>query len=75
MDLQEIKTKYLKKRFIIPGVIVLALGGICAANFNANKILTRRKSSKKCTITDRDNALIAIVQSGLVDQNVGLEIF
>lgn len=31
--------------------------------------------SKKCTVTDRDNALIAIVQSGLVDQNVGLEIF
>ena len=31
--------------------------------------------SKKCTITDRDNALITIVQSGLVDQNVGLEIF
>ena len=31
--------------------------------------------SKKCTITDRDNAIIAIVQSGLVDQNVGLEIF
>jgi flagellar M-ring protein FliF len=31
--------------------------------------------TKKCTITDRDNALITIVQSGLVDQNVGLEIF
>ncbi len=31
--------------------------------------------SKKCTITDRDNAIITIVQSGLVDQNVGLEIF
>ncbi len=31
--------------------------------------------TKKCTITDRDNALIAIVQSGLMDQNVGLEIF
>ncbi len=31
--------------------------------------------TKKCTMTDRDNALIAIVQSGLVDQNVGLEIF
>ncbi len=31
--------------------------------------------TKKCTITDRDNAIIAIVQSGLVDQNVGLEIF
>lgn len=31
--------------------------------------------TKKCTITDRDKAIIAIVQSGLVDQNVGLEIF
>ena len=31
--------------------------------------------TKKCTITDRDNAIIAIVQSGLIDQNVGLEIF
>ena len=31
--------------------------------------------SKKCTITDRDKAIITIVQSGLVDQNVGLEIF
>ncbi|MDR1168266.1 MAG: hypothetical protein LBK53_05170 [Heliobacteriaceae bacterium] len=31
--------------------------------------------SKKCTITDRDQAIIAIVQSGLMDKNVGLEIF
>ncbi|MBP3820215.1 hypothetical protein J6G99_01055 [bacterium] len=31
--------------------------------------------SNKCTITDRDKAIITIVQSGLVDQNVGLEIF
>ena len=31
--------------------------------------------TKKCTVTDRDNAIIAIVQSGLMDQNVGLEIF
>ncbi len=30
---------------------------------------------KKCTITDRDQAIIAIVQSGLMDKNVGLEIF
>ena len=52
MDLQEIKTKYLKKRFIIPGVIVLALGGICAANFNANKITYQTEKLKKCTITD-----------------------
>ena len=31
--------------------------------------------SSKCTVNDRDKAIIAIVQSGLVDQNVGLEIF
>ena len=31
--------------------------------------------AKKCTTTQRDEALILIVQSGLVDQNVGLEIF
>ena len=31
--------------------------------------------TKKCTVTDRDNAFITIVQSGLFDQNVGLEIF
>ena len=31
--------------------------------------------SSTCTINDRDKAIIAIVQSGLVDQNVGLEIF
>lgn len=31
--------------------------------------------TSKCTVNDRDKAIIAIVQSGLVDQNVGLEIF
>lgn len=30
---------------------------------------------KACTTLDRDKALLAIVQSGLMDQNVGLEIF
>ena len=30
---------------------------------------------KKCTTNERDEALLQIVQSGLVDQNVGLEIF
>ncbi len=39
---------------------------------NKNKCSTL---SNKCTVTDRDKAIIAIVQSGLVDQNVGLEIF
>lgn len=32
-------------------------------------------SKKACTTLDRDKALLAIVQSGLMDQNVGLEIF
>lgn len=32
-------------------------------------------TGKKCTTTQRDEALILIVQSGLVDQNVGLEVF
>ncbi|MBR1460976.1 hypothetical protein IJ596_05030, partial [bacterium] len=30
---------------------------------------------RACSVEDRDKAIIAIVQSGLVDQNVGLEIF
>ena len=30
---------------------------------------------KACYTTDRDTALIQIVQSGLMDQNIGLEIF
>ena len=32
-------------------------------------------TGKKCTNIQRDEALLQIVQSGLVDQNVGLEIF
>ncbi len=32
-------------------------------------------NKKACTTSDRDRALLAIVQSGLMDQNVGLEIF
>lgn len=32
-------------------------------------------AKKACTNLDRDKALLAIVQSGLMDQNVGLEIF
>ena len=31
--------------------------------------------TKKCTVTDRDRALLTIVKSGLMDKNVGLEIF
>lgn len=32
-------------------------------------------NKKACTTTDRDKALLAIVKSGLMDQNIGLEIF
>ena len=53
MDLQKIKTKYLKKRFIIPAVIVLALGGFFTANFiSANKVTYQTEKLKKCTITE-----------------------
>ena len=31
--------------------------------------------TKKCTVSDRDRALLTIVKSGLMDKNVGLEIF
>ena len=44
-----------------------------------SKLILNKKNcsslSKKCTMNDRDKAIITIVQSGLVDQNVGLEIF
>lgn len=32
-------------------------------------------NAKKCTVKERDQAIMAIVESGLYDQNVGLEIF
>lgn len=61
---------------------MLAKQGITAErelNGTKSKLVLNAKNcstlTKKCTITDRDKALIAIVQSGLVDQNVGLEIF
>ncbi len=31
--------------------------------------------TSKCTITDRDRAILTIVKSGMMDKNVGLEIF
>ncbi len=41
-------------------------------------ILNAKKCSNvgnKCTVSDRDTALMTIVKSGLMDQNVGLEVF
>ncbi len=46
---------------------------------NKSKLVLNAKNcstlTNKCTISDRDKAIITIVQSGLIDQNVGLEIF
>lgn len=52
MDLQEIKTKYLKKRFIIPLAAIIALSTLGIAKINANKITYQTKKLEQCTITD-----------------------
>ena len=62
---------------------MLAKQGIVAdrqLNGTKSKLVLLEKNcssltNKKCTISDRDKAIVAIVQSGLMDQNVGLEIF
>ena len=44
-----------------------------------SKLILNQKNcsnlSSKCTTGDRDNAIMIIVKSGLMDQNVGLEVF
>ena len=52
MDLNEIKTKYCKKRYIIPLALALVIGGISISNINANKITYQTQKLAKCTITD-----------------------
>ena len=52
MDLQEIKTNYCKKRYIIPLALALVIGGISLVNINANKITYQTQKLTKCTITD-----------------------
>lgn len=52
MDLQEIKTKYCKKRIILPIVAVLAIGGCCFWQFDKNKVVYQTKKLETCTITD-----------------------
>ena len=57
------------------GIIVDRVG----SGTKSDLVLSKKNCSsivkKACTVADRDKAIIAIVQSGLVDQNVGLEIF
>ncbi len=52
MDLQEIKTNYCKKRYIIPLALALVIGGVSLVNINANKITYQTQKLTKCTITD-----------------------
>lgn len=52
MDLQEIKTNYCKKRYIIPLALALVIGGISLVNINTNRITYQTQKLAKCTITD-----------------------
>ena len=52
MNLQEIKTNYCKKRYLIPLTIALIIGGITLVNINANKITYHTQKLSKCTITE-----------------------
>ena len=52
MDLQEFKTNYAKKRYIIPLALALVIGGISLVNINANRITYQTQKLAKCTITD-----------------------
>ena len=52
MDLQEIKTNYCKKRYLIPLALALVIGGVGLVNINANKITYQTQKLTKCTITD-----------------------
>ncbi len=54
---------------------LLARNGIAAKRSQAGSKVTVFLEAGKYTNTDRDAALLAVVKSGLVDQNVGLEIF
>lgn len=54
---------------------LLARNGIAAKRSAEGSKVTVFLEAGKYTNTDRDSALLAVVKSGLVDQNVGLEIF
>lgn len=54
---------------------LLARSGIISKRKTEGSKTTVYLKKKEYTNTDRDAALLAVVKSGLVDQNVGLEIF
>ena len=79
-DVELLSTDNLGKAIEIQAL--LARQGIVAERrldgTKSKLILNKNKCSSlvsKCTINDRDLALMTIVKSGLMDQNVGLEVF
>ena len=79
-DVELLSTDNLGKALEIQSL--LARHGIIAERkldgTKSKLILNQKKCSTltpKCTINDRDTALMVIVKSGLMDQNVGLEVF
>ena len=79
-DVELLSTDNLGKAIEIQAL--LARQGIVAERkldgTKSKLVLNKNKCSSlvaKCTINDRDLALMTIVKSGLMDQNVGLEVF
>ncbi|MBQ8668742.1 efflux RND transporter periplasmic adaptor subunit [bacterium] len=52
MNLQDIKTNYLKKRYLIPLALALVIGGVSLVNINSNRITYHTQKLSKCTITE-----------------------
>ena len=52
MNLDEIKQKYCKKRYIAILVAVLAIGGVAYQQYNTKKVIYKTEKISKCTITD-----------------------
>ena len=79
-DVELLSTDNLGKALEIQSL--LARHGIVAErklDGTKSKLILNQKNcsslSSKCTTGDRDNAIMIIVKSGLMDQNVGLEVF
>ncbi len=52
MNLQDIKTNYLKKRYLIPLALAIVIGGVSLVNINSNRITYHTQKLSKCTITE-----------------------
>lgn len=52
MNLQDIKTNYCKKRYLIPLALAIVIGGVSLVNINSNRITYHTQKLSKCTITE-----------------------